>query len=218
MKIYADYSHYQNANRKYLVELLTALWNNLTNEQRVHTYGEWIQDCSFTDRLEDADVCILPMRWDYYIKNGLAKLAESAIEQARKASKQIIIFSGGDYTAHIPFKNVILFELSGYRSRNRSYRCYGMPPLLDDQQSLYCGGHSIYRRKSKVPVVGFCGTACVSRLDSILRAVKHRCRRTAFGLGLLRLEPPPFETSHFRTRVLNLLASRQDNCCPLYYS
>ena len=203
MKVYADYSHYHKENRKYLIGLLTPLWNDLSNEQRINVYGEWITKYSFTDNPEEADLHLLPMRWDYYIDNGVIDLAETAINQAHKFNKRIVIFNFSDYTAKIPFQNVTLFEPSGYRSKKRNYLCYGMPPMTDDNLQIHYGGNPIYRHKNKPPVIGFCGATSRSRINHVFASMANSYRKVISNLGILKWEPPPFETRYFRKQVLD---------------
>ena len=71
-----------------------------------------------------------------------------------------------------------------------------------DYLQLYCGGQIQLREKREEPVIGFCGQASISRLHALFRDLRNRYRQLQYQLGATKWQPPPFETSSFRKRVL----------------
>lgn len=207
MKIYADHSHYQAKERKYLIEILRPVWNDSPLEEKIKIYGEWVSQYAFTSDIEEADFCFLPMTWDYYVKNNLVALAEKAVKKAKEHNRPIILFNTHDFTPRLPFSNVIIFEHSGYRSRKDGNACYGLPAFFPDYQKLYCAGNPVYRHKSaKPPVVGFCGAVAQSPADYTRRLITHWHHWIEFYTGLSKWEPPLVPTYIFRKRVLRVFS------------
>ncbi len=207
MKIYADYSHYLGQNRKYLIEILRPVWNDSLLDKKKEVYGEWVSSYSFTEEIENADICFLPMTWDYYVEKDLIPLAKTAVEQAKNHSKPIILFKRHDFTARLPFSDVILFEQSGYRSEQEKVKCFGVPAFFPDYLQLYCSGRLEYRHKNDHKLkVGFCGAVSQSLYDITCRLSIHYYHKIEFYLGISKWEPPRIPSYIFRKRVLDVFS------------
>ena len=204
MKIFAEKSHYKEEDRKYLIEVLRPVWNDKPIEEKINIYGEWVSRYTFSENIEEADICFLPMTWDYYEKFGLVNLAKKAVAEAQRHNKPIILFIRHDFIPKLPFSNVILFEHSGYRSRQGEISHFSLPPLFPDFQKMYCSGNPTYRQKTnQPPVVGFCGAVANSPVD-YLRSISGNWKHwIEFDFGVSKWEPPSYPTSIFRKRVLD---------------
>ncbi len=204
MKLFADRSHYTAANRYTLNDVVKALWNERTPEERVRVYGQWVTRFEAVPEPAAAEVCLLPMKWHYYRQHHLLNLAQHSAAQAQQAGKPFVIFSGGDSPARVNIPGAYVFEQAGYRSRQDGTLRRGLPASLPDYLQLYGSGQVVLRKKAPKPVVGFCGQGGGNPFQAALRRVLNVGRRGAFGLGLLAEEPPPFETTAFRERVLRV--------------
>lgn len=209
IKVYTDKSHYLPARRIYLNDILRALWNDSSQSERERVYGSRAILFKEVDSVEMADLYLLPLTWNYYVEHNQVGLAEQAAERARQAGKELVVFSEGDFTANIPFKNTILFEKSAYRSRRRlnGNYIYAKPAFIADYLNIYCQGKLQVRQKRDKPVIGFCGQAGGSSFDFLRRSILRSYRQIAFKNGWLKWEPAPFETTQFRAEILNLLSS-----------
>ena len=153
---------------------------------------------------EEADLCLLPMKWQYYVERGLQDLAREADAEARRVGKPLVVFSGGDFPANLPFPGAVLFEASVRRSRPGP-RTYAYPVLFPDLVAQHFGGELPIRNKGAVPVIGFCGQAARHWLPAAARWTRMRLRRLAYAAGWRTWEPPEVEHTLLRRRVLRAL-------------
>ena len=202
MKVYADREVYQPEDRYPLNDIIKALWNDRSPEERDRVYGAWTRGYQYTAALEDADLALLTYKWNYYVERDLVPAALEEIERASRHGKKTLVFSGGDPPANLAHPDVLLFESGGYRSAGGLAYHSGMPFFLPDYVDLYCAGEFQPRPWSPTPVVGFCGQAGAAPLRSAYRGLRLRYRTWRYQRGALKWEPPPFETTRFRYRVL----------------
>ncbi|MDX2089255.1 MAG: exostosin family protein [Kofleriaceae bacterium] len=207
MRIYADPAHYEERFRKDLTDIVKASWNNATADERRQRYGAWIDHFEVVSTPDNADVHLLTMKWQHYVEHQRIDQARRAIDVARIARKPVAVFSMGDFEANFPVagKDIHLFQAAGYRSRQQTQN-HGMPPFFDDPLESR-GGEVQIRDKRVRPSIGFCGQAGASLPRHAARFVRSQLRQLQWRLGRLRWEPPPFEHTWFRQRVLDTLAS-----------
>lgn len=107
--------------------------------------------------LEEADLVVFPSDWGNVIKYAdFLKKAEEFIERANQFGKPVVIFFWSDSDQSIEYKNTFVFRTSLYRSRRRSWE-FAQPAWSEDIITKYFSGKLPLRRKSKKPVIGFCG-------------------------------------------------------------
>jgi hypothetical protein len=200
--IFVEKSHALPEHRSQLNELIKAIRDNEGD-------GEQAKYIEETQEIAKADICILPMNWNYYVDNNRVHLVGQALAAAQEAGKPFVIFSMEDFTANIPFSGVVLFQPSAYQSRRSlaGNSIFALPIFIHDYLDLYCGGRLQVRKKSNKPVVGFCGQAILTRMDSIKREIYHRYSWIGYHAGWISWEPPPFVPGKMRNLVLNLLAA-----------
>ena len=208
LSVYLDNKH-RISNRNLFTDIARVLWDDGPPENRRDVYGALADAFRLAPDIAQSDICVLPLVWNYYVDRRRIDLAMQTVEDARKHGKPIVIFSGGDFTANVPFANVTVFERCAYRSRRgwRGNRIFAIPSFIGDYVEMYCGGELRVREKGELPVVGFCGQAAGTTLDFIRRGISNQWRRAAYALHLRRWEPPPFEPTLFRKRVLDQLAT-----------
>lgn len=209
MRVYANKAHYQADQRYHLNDITKALWSDRSDAERERVYGAWVRSFACADQITEADVVLLPMKWNYYVERGLTALAQQEFETARRHGKRIVVFSGGDHPANLAHPNVVLFESAGCRSAGGLAGHQGLPFFLKDTLALYCQGQVQERPWTAVPKVGFCGQAGGSPLQTVYRAARNRLQNAQYRAGLRRWQPPPFETSRFRRNVLRRFEGRQ---------
>jgi hypothetical protein len=204
VRIFALREHYTEQHRKSLNDILKAFWYSAGITEPSAIYRRRIEQFELAADPEGADVHLLTMKWPHYLACGIVNEAIHAVETARRARKPIAVFSGGDSEANFPVSgdDIHVFQASAYRSRTK-VRQHGMPPFFDDPLPLYCNGQLTPRPKASKPAVGFCGQAGSTRLRHAGRAVRNRIARVRWRIGRTSLEPPPFEHTWFRHRVLD---------------
>ena len=202
LRVYAEPEHYSPTHRRALNDILKALWNDATHDQRRETYGARAELFESVSSPDTADIHLLTMKWQHYVETSRVDQAIRAVELARKAGRPIAVFSGGDFEANFPVNgpDIHLFQASAYRSRG-AQRHHGMPAFIDDPLSSR-GGAVELRDRGERPVIGFCGQAGASVPRHALRLLRNRARRLRWHLGREKWEPPPLEHTWFRQRVL----------------
>ena len=172
MKIYSDSSLYQPEHRYYLNDIIKALWNNRSPDERDQIYGAWVRSYEAVSAIDEADVVLLTYKWNYYVEHSLVPQARNEIEAARSHQKKILDFNGGDPPANLVDPDVILFD-NGYQSTKGLAYHSCQPFFLKDYLQVYCGGQMQFREKSLVPTVGFCGQAAGSLMRTFFRKMRN---------------------------------------------
>lgn len=104
------------------------------------------------DRVEDADVAVLPSTLHRYVTDGAVDRAVGFARDAAAAGKRVVVFNERDLDFDPPFRNAILFSpaLEGRRGRRA---VFSAPAWVPDQ----FGGTSTERPITARPRIGFCG-------------------------------------------------------------
>lgn len=204
IKLYADKNHYEPSLRPYLTIVLKALWSDLPEPVRTDKYGSLAEVFKAAPTAGEADLHLLPLKWNYYVEHSALGKAVRAAEEARRNEKRIVVFSEGDFAAQVPMDNAVLFELSTHRSRT-GIRNFGFPTFFQDLLGPYGKRHA-YRSKSKKPVVGFCGQAAHSTTRLFAREVIHLARKAVSHLGYSSWIPSATEHTGLRRRILEQLS------------
>ena len=128
-----------------------------TDAQRMTSYGVSEKDFQFTNHLEEADVVILTMAWNYYVKTKQEELAIAFVEECAASNKKVIAFNEGDFGVRIPyFENLMILRPSGYKSKYTANE-YALPSFIADPLKKYYQTDEVFLRPylSK-PVLDFC--------------------------------------------------------------
>jgi hypothetical protein len=202
LKIFSNCSFYRKIHRYNLNNIIKALWNDRSSEERRQVYGDWVDQFTYQPDIAQADVCLLTYHWPYYHEHDNLVEAQAEVDAARQHGKPMVVFSGGDHPANVPFEDMILFESAGYRSTPGLGYHSAQPSYIQDYLQIYCQGELKLRPKHEVPVLGFCGQASTSPLQTAYRTLRLKWQQYQYSQGRLQWEPPPFETSTFRKQVL----------------
>jgi hypothetical protein len=209
IKVFLDLSEKSQRNKYNLLSRL--LWNENNTENSSNECFE-VPNFTLAKNVEESDVCVLPLLWNYYIENKYIGNVEKLYDESVLAGKPFIIFSEGDFTANIPFPNVYIFQKSCYRSRDglKGQKLFTIPPIISDYLSLYCNNEMQYRELSNNPTVGFCGQSTGNFFDYIRRKSFLQYKRIKFKLGFEKWEPPPIEPSSYRNRILRKISENSE--------
>ncbi len=212
MKLYFPKPHYHKT-RPLVFPLLRPFikGDNFTDSQRIKIYALSERDFEFTDTLEDADLAILTMAWNYYEKSGQTEVAIDFIKECATLGKNILVANTEDSGMRIPyFKNLIVLRFGGYKSKF-SKKEYVFPPIIKDPLLTFNGKKTVMERAylSK-PVIGFCGQANPSQLNAAKEILFTTYRNLKFYLGLSPNEPQQLLSSTFlRASILNHIQKSQ---------
>jgi len=159
--------------------------------------------------IPSSDFVSTPYAWNFYTENNCINDFMKIYKEVENHQKKLIVFQNGDYTANIPVPGLIIVQPSAYKSRNGELEqnLFSISPFISDFVKLYCQGQQDIRQKQKKPVVGFCGQAAGNYVDSVKRYSLFLSRQIFFKLRILNNEPPPFETTTFRKKVLSHIKS-----------
>lgn len=209
MRVYLSHSiaNLQAVQPAMMNDIARAQLELQTNPEKAKELGSLATHFRLTESPEEADIHLLPLTWNWYVKYSRLDLVAEAVELAKSYGKYIVLFSMGDYTARVPFSGLTIFQPCAYRSRRfeNGNRVFALPAFIPDYVELYCNGQIPLREKRSRPVVGFCGLAGGKWYQLMYRLAKLQLHRAAFRLGFNPWEPPPFEPTIFRRRVLALL-------------
>lgn len=204
LKIFTDLPAYDRANRSYLHDILRPYVNDRSNEERRQMYGERVDFFTLTGDIDEADFCLLPMLWGYYLKTGTTQKAFGFVSRAENAGKLTVVASYGDYYLDIPLerRRVIIFQSSLYRSQRKPNE-FSVAPLFPDNLLVSRNGQPNYRLKHEVATVGFCGNATEDPLRTIYFSGKNLLEKVKYGLKLSYFNPHPvIPAAYFRAKVL----------------
>jgi len=202
MKVFSNLTNYQPSHRYPLNNIIKSLWNESNQEQRRQVYGEWVDLYQYEPDITKADLCLLTYQWPYYVNQGLISQAQEEVRAAQQHGKPLVIFSAGDSSANVPFQDVILFDGSAVRPLPSLRYLSAQPPYTADYLEQYCAGQLQVRPKRALARIGFCGQASTSPLQGAWRSLRLKVQQSQYKRGKRKWQPPPFETTSFRTQVL----------------
>lgn len=217
MKIYYPSHHYDAAYRGYVFPLLKAFIKNaeFTDGQRKALYGVSESDFIFVDHIEDAEIAILPMSWNYYAETNQMYLAYSFIEEANPVGKPVWTINAGDFGVKLPYlRNSVVFRQGGY-TINHQIGHTGFPSMINDYVTKHqLNDTFLHGNYNSRPVVGFCGQTNGSKRNALTEMLKQGVRNIKSRLGFSFWERQKImSTSYLRAKMLNQLEANADIDC-----
>ncbi|MBR9758580.1 MAG: exostosin family protein [Algicola sp.] len=200
MKLYYPQDHYNAAHRGEVFPLLKPFLKaeGFTDAERIKLYGVSQQDYTFVNTIQEAEVVILPMSWNYYTKTHQLKKAKAFIENAAQLNKKVWIAMLGDSGLPIPnYKHTLVFRASGYASKlPKNHR--GLPVFITDPlQRFYATTQVFESAYHKKPIVGFCGQASFRQLTRVKELLNIGLKNAAFYLNQRPFTPEAWGSSSF---------------------
>ncbi len=203
LKIFANPNHYFPESQSRLNNISKLIWDlNQSYKGKITTIQHPL--FNYEEDIKQADICILTMFWNFYEKHSKESLALLEIETAQKYNKPIVVFNTRDYRTIIHSNNLIVFESAGLKSKATYKYHSGLPFFIKDYVNIYCQGEPKFRKKNEIPIIGFCGQSGGSISKLIWKKSTNNWHKVKFLFGLEKGEPPPFETTSFRNRVLKI--------------
>lgn len=204
IRLFADRAHYDPAQRGFLADVLKPFWKDrpFSPEERRRMYGPQVEQYEIVDSLEIADICVLPMGWNYYYQTDRVEQALRYVDRGRAAGKPVATWTMDDYGVRVPADDVYVFRASGYRSR-RLPKQFGLPVFIRDPLS---GAELTVRSKGPRPVVGFCGQSTAPLFRTAVRPLRAFAGNLASYAGRSPREPEPlYPHTLLRAHALRLL-------------
>ena len=202
--IYTDINHYKPYYRNHLVDLLRPI----IPENKLRQYGIRKQIIKLEDNIVNCDICLLPMSWNYYLENGLIKLANSFIQKAHLNNKKIIIWTKGDFYYSIPKnQDIIEMQYSTYKSKSNS-NTFSLPVIINDPLVALDKKSVLIKNYYTKPFIGFCGQVDGGMLVSIIKLIILLWEKVTFFLNLSNYYAGPIiPPTYLRKKILNILES-----------
>lgn len=147
-------------NKKY-VPLLFSFWGEILEIVDSTDFGRFTQLTEqgekyfeFTAIPDEADFFLLP--FEYSFDESFSVIYNSIKSEALHYNKQVVIFYNNDSDAPIHFENAFIFRTSFYKS-TQEQNTFSLPGWSVDFKKYYKNEEIAYRKKSQIPVVGYCG-------------------------------------------------------------
>ena len=213
MTLYFPKAHYNKNFRGQVFPLLKPFikGKGFTNAERIALYGVSEVDFSFVDVLEDCDIAILPMAWNYYVQNKLQKQALTFLETTAKHDKQTWVVLLDDYGLDFPdYRHVTVFRANGYSSKLPSWHV-GLPVFISDPLKQHYGTHLITQRPyNAIPSIGFCGYATDNKREAFKVNFRVALKNIGYYLKIYNKQPEVImAVQQWRYRILKQLESQK---------
>ncbi|MFC5195473.1 exostosin family protein [Bizionia hallyeonensis] len=206
MKIHYPEIAYSEVDRSQLFPLLKPFLKSeaFTDDARKRMYAITDKDVSFVSELEQADIAILPMSWNYYTRENIQDVALAYINLATRMHKPVWIVLLGDIGLPIPeLKNTIVFRASGYQTKLPIWH-QGMPVFIADPlEGFYKAADIKTRPYSPKPRIGFCGLASGNKWVAFKTLLKIGFKNLGHYFKLYAYTPEAFIAApYFRYQCL----------------
>lgn len=149
IKFYTDVSQLTPENRRRVFPMLFD-WFYLENSL-VKEYFKYVE------KIEDADICILPLDLGFYLSNVRKKEVDILFSSAKHYNKKVWVYSGGDFGTTLS-GDVITFRLGGFHSK-MNVNTFVMPSFVNDPYETVILQKWLPLSKKEKPTIGFVGNA-----------------------------------------------------------
>ncbi len=158
--------------------------NNLSFEQRIERFGNWIALIEMVDTIDECDIVMPAFYVNYYYTNKKVKTLLEINQSANNASKLTICWTNGDWGITPSLKKFHLYRYSGYLSKNDGNQ-FCIPYFVMDPLYKYYGGQlPVHSFKPDKPVIGFCGRSSADLFSLCMDIAKNRRRDVLRIMGL----------------------------------
>ena len=209
MKIFTEKDRCLTSELSALNPVLAFHWYGVEKVEREQGKCNSLSPFTLVDDAADADICILPKEWNYYLWHHKQDEAAQLADNAGRHGKKILVWFRGDLAPRLDFKNAVVFKCAMERSR-RTPDHFAAPSFIDDPTLKFSDGRIIPREKGLKPRVGFCGYAAIHPAKLAYSIIANCKTNLAISLGRSNYESAPIiPATVLRARVLKLLAKSQ---------
>ena len=204
MKLYYPTEFFFNNSRGDVFPLLKAFIkpSTFSDKNRVKMYGISENDFTFTSKLDEADVLILPMSWNYYRKHKLYNSVKIFV--LRHSKLKILSWTSGDFGVEIfSSNNLYVIRSSGYKTK-LSNNHLGKPVFISDPLKIHYSTKLLLPVQfNKTPIIGFCGQSNYGIFTFIKECSRVTIRNILTLIGLSFDSPQEILSSSFlRSSIL----------------
>jgi hypothetical protein len=163
-----------------------------------------------TSFIDDADVCLLPVY--YELINDVITFENAIkpfIQKVEQSNKKTIIFAGHDVNnPTINVKNSIIFT-SALNKSNQPKNMYAWPHFFEDFIKEYCHNEPIFKSKSPIPTIGFCGYAPPLAVKSRKAKIIGILKLIANYTGVIKRYPAQASHSYRARAIIGLCRAKK---------
>ncbi|MGB0982318.1 MAG: exostosin domain-containing protein [Winogradskyella sp.] len=192
MTIYYPKHHCNTSNKAHLFPLIGFL------EKKV------VKDFQIVDDVNDSDVVLLPLTWNYYHNKGKLNVAITFIKKINALGKVVYTYNAGDNGVNVPKNlNVIIFRNCGDALQKTSQEKIIPFFLTDPLQSIFNQQDFKKRSYHNQPTVGFCGQANASRYNAAKEIIRIISKNVLYYIGVQKELPQKIQSTTFiRAKIL----------------
>ena len=207
IKIFTEISHYDSSKRGFLNDILRPFLPT----ERLEEFGIDNRMIKLVHNIEESDLCLLPLAWNYYLNTNTIFLANKLIKKSQKYGKKILIGVNGDSFIQIPnSKHIIGMYASIYKTLNKS-NYIPLPVIIRDPLQYINKDKIDIRKLNKIPSIGFCGQIDSNSMVSLLKLFKRVWQNILFYSQLSnRYTGPIIPPTLLRRRVLDIIEEKSD--------
>jgi hypothetical protein len=205
LKIFTETNQCISAELSSLNPVLTFHWEGISKRERSEGKSNLSSPFVLVDQPCDADICVMPKEWNYYLWHRKQDEALALAEQARSNGKKILIWFRGDLPPRIPFQNAVVFKCAINRSQSRTNH-FAAPFFINDPTIKFSDGEIVLREKAQKAKVGFCGYGAVKPLKLAYSIAANSLNYLKISLGRSNYESAPIiPATMLRARALSHL-------------
>lgn len=207
IRLYTDPKHYNQSSRKELIALLRPFIDKKPRKGQDKPAGEmWEDEYELAATIQDCDIAVLPMSWNYYYDEKKTAAAWDFIRKAAAAKKKVISWTSGDFGITPPYHEVLyVFRPSGYDNHfPRNHKA--LPIFLTDPVKVHFKNDEdkVLNFPSNGGVIGFCGLANPSAAKHFKEWITIGYRNLKYRLKVSRNDPQEMISSTgLRCRMLD---------------
>lgn len=188
---------------------------DFTDNERLQHYGISEKDWKWVESANEADLLIIPMAWNYYVRNNSQDEIINELQKYSVFGKPIWSFMTGDFGVAIPeIRQLSVFRTNGHKSKLPSNH-QGLPVFIPDPlRKWYQRGMVIKRPFDNIPVVGFCGQANANNILALKDVIRTALRNLAYYLKIRKYLPQPlYSTTKLRAKLLDYCENTSELTC-----
>jgi len=164
IKVYTKRNHSKKKDwLNFLIHPIRAYWGDGTLDWEIYKYDFSFYKSYFviSDDIKDADVAFLPLSINYYLKRKKLSKVDKFIKFAEKNGLVTYIWIEGDYELRIKNygRNCVFIKYFSNKTELKNNELIMPGDLKFDLLKFYFKGNFQFKKKSKVPIIGFDGLA-----------------------------------------------------------
>ncbi len=194
------------------LHIIEAQLSDLPHEAKVAQYGMSYTEFELVNDIQQADIALMPYEMQVCVELGIFDSVFLYVEEARQAGIPFVVWTLTDECLAPKYHKagIISFAETGFRSL-RQPKEFCSPWFADDPIAIYCDGYVPIRRKTKDPIVGFCGRADATISRIAWQVYRNGLRALKAGVGITPFVSPRIISEvAFRARIINLFEKNKD--------